>query len=71
MVLIMLSIVSITLLIAASAVPPCLIATIGVSSKFGALGKRSYEERIWLQDLKILREDGGAVRELRRARRGA
>jgi hypothetical protein len=67
----MLSIVSMTPPIAASAVPPCLIATIRVSSKFGALEKRSYEERIWLQVLKILREEGGAVRQLRRARRGA
>jgi hypothetical protein len=67
----MLLIVLITLLIAASAIPPYLIATIRVSSKFGALGKRSYKERIWLQVLKILREEGGAVRELRRARRGA
>jgi hypothetical protein len=66
----MLSIVSIMPLIAASAVPPCLIATIGVSSKFGALEKRSHKERIWLQVLKILREEGGAVRELRRARTG-
>jgi hypothetical protein len=61
MVLIMLSVVSITPLIAASAVPPCLIATIGVSSKFGALRKRSYKERIRLQVLKILREEGAAV----------
>jgi hypothetical protein len=67
----MLSIVLITLLIAASAFSPCLIATIKVSSKFGALRKRTHEERIWLQVLKILREEGGAVRELRRARRGA
>jgi hypothetical protein len=45
--------------------------TIRVSSKFGALEKRSHEERIWLQVLKILREEGGTVRELRRARSGA
>jgi hypothetical protein len=70
MVLIMLSIVLIRLLFAALAVLPCLIATIGVSSKLGALRKRSHEERIWLQVLKILREEGGAVRELRRARTG-
>jgi hypothetical protein len=31
------------------AVPPCLIATIRVFSKFGALRERSYNERIWLQ----------------------
>jgi hypothetical protein len=40
--LIMLSILLITSLIAASAVPPCLIATIKVSSKFGAFGERFY-----------------------------
>jgi hypothetical protein len=40
--LIMLSIFSSTALIAASAVPPYLIATIKVSSKFGALGERFY-----------------------------
>jgi hypothetical protein len=67
----MLSIVSITPLIAALAVPPCLIATIKVSSKFGALGERFHEERIWLQVLKTLREENNAVRELRRVRRGA
>jgi len=42
----MLSIVSITPLIAASAVPPCLIATIKVSLKFGALGEMFHDERI-------------------------
>ena len=42
----MLSIVLIMPLIAAMAIPPCLIATIRVSSKFGALGERSYDERI-------------------------
>ena len=66
MVLIMLYIVSITLLFAASAVPPCLIATIGVSSKFGALRKRSHEERIWLQILKTHTEENNIVRELLR-----
>ena len=30
-----------------------------------------HESRIWLQVLKILREEYNAVRELRRARRGA
>jgi hypothetical protein len=64
----MLSIVSITPLITASAVPPCLIATIRVSSKFGALRERFHEERIWPQVLKILREEKDVVRELRRAR---
>jgi hypothetical protein len=45
------------LLIAALAVPPCLIATVRVSSKFGALRERLYEERVWLQVLKTLREE--------------
>jgi hypothetical protein len=62
----MLSIVSITPPIAASAVPPCLIATINVFPKFGALRERSYNEIIWLQILKALREEKNAVRELRR-----
>jgi hypothetical protein len=62
----MLSIVSITPLIATSASPPCLIATIKVFSKFGVLKERSYHEIIWLQVLKILREEKNAVRELRR-----
>ena len=62
----MLSIISIMPLIAASAVPPCLIATIKVFSKFGALEERSYHEIIWLQILKTLREEKNAVRELRR-----
>jgi hypothetical protein len=44
------------LLIAASAVPPCLIATIKVFSKFGALRERFYNELIWLQILKMLRK---------------
>jgi hypothetical protein len=42
----MLSIVSIMLLIAASAIPPYLIATIKVFSKFGALKERPYYEII-------------------------
>jgi hypothetical protein len=61
----MLSIVSITLWIAASAVPPCLITTIKVFSECGALEERSYHEIIWLQILKTLREEKN-VRELRR-----
>lgn len=69
--MIILSIILITVLIAALAVPPFLIATIKAFSKFGALGKRSYNEIIWLQILKILREEDGAVQELRGARRGA
>jgi hypothetical protein len=62
----MLSIVLITPPIAAFAVPPCLIATIKVFSKFGALEERSYNEIIWLQSLKTLREKKDVVRELRR-----
>ena len=62
----MLSIIPITPSIAAFAVPPCLITTIKVFSKFGALEERSYHEIIWLQILKTLREDKNAVRELRR-----
>jgi hypothetical protein len=52
----MLSIILIMPPIAASAVPPCLIVTIKVFSKFGALKERSYYEIIWLQILKTLRE---------------
>jgi hypothetical protein len=65
----MLSILSLTPSIAASYVPPCLIATVRVSSKFGALRERFYRERIWLQVLKTFREENEDVRELRRARR--
>jgi len=53
----MLSIVSLMLSIAALAVPPCLIASVRVSSNFGALRERFYEERIWFQILKTLREE--------------
>ena len=60
----MLSIVLITPPIAALAAPPCLIVTIRVSLKFGALGERPYDERIWLQ--MKLREEKNAVREFRR-----
>ena len=31
---------------------PRLIATVGVSLKFGVLGEKSYQKRIWLQALK-------------------
>ena len=62
----MLSIISITPPITASAVPPCLIATVEVFSKFGALEGRPYHEIIWLQILKTLREEKNVVRELRR-----
>ena len=64
--MIILSIVLITPPIAASAVPPCLIATIKVFSKFGALEERLYHEIIWTQILKTIREEKNAVRELRR-----
>jgi len=37
-------IISITLTIATSAIPPCLIAAIKVFSKFGAVKERSYYE---------------------------
>jgi hypothetical protein len=48
-VLAILSIVSLTLSIAPSAVPPCLVTTIGVSSKFGALrGKVSSRKNMVL-----------------------
>ena len=50
-------------IVTASAIPPCLIATIKVFSKFGALKERSYHEIIWLQILKTLREEKNAVRE--------
>ena len=53
-------------LVAASAIPPCLIATIKVCSKFGALGQRLYNKRIWLLILKIVKDDNDAVRELLR-----
>jgi hypothetical protein len=66
----MLSIVSITPSITASAIPSCLIATIKVFSKFGALGERLYNEVIWLQILKTLRQEKNAVRELRRCDEG-
>jgi hypothetical protein len=41
-VLVMLSVVSLALSIAASAASPCSIATMGVSSKFGVVGRKSY-----------------------------
>ena len=42
---------SLTPSISASAAPPCSITTTVVSSKFGVLGGKFYQERIWLQDL--------------------
>jgi hypothetical protein len=62
----MLLIILITPPIAVSAIPPYLIATIKVFSKFGALKERSYHEIIWHQILKTPREGKNAVRELRR-----
>jgi hypothetical protein len=62
----MLSIVSITPPITALAIPPCLIATIKVFSKSGALKESSYHEIIRLQILKTLKEEKNRVRELRR-----
>jgi hypothetical protein len=60
----MLPIVSLTPSIAASAIPPCSIITGRISSKFRALPERFYEKRIWLQVLKIFREEINKVREL-------
>ncbi len=67
--LILLLIVLLIPSIAAQAVPPCLIAIVRVSSNFGVLRERFYEERIWFQILKTLREENKEVRELCRARR--
>ena len=66
----MLLIVSIMPLIATSAIPPCLVATIKVISKFGALKERSYYEIIWPQILKTVRGEKNAVRELSRCDEG-
>jgi hypothetical protein len=66
--LVILSIVSITSPIAAWAVPPCLIATVRVSSKFRALRERSHIKRIWLQILKILKVENNTVREFLRCK---
>jgi hypothetical protein len=64
--LIILLIVLIMSLIAASAILPCLIATIKVFLKFGALTQRPYCEIIRIQILKTIREEKYVVRELRR-----
>ena len=70
--MVVLLIVLITSPIAVSAVPLCLIATIGVFSKFGALRERFHIRRIWLQMLKTLKEENDAAREfLRCGERGA
>lgn len=45
----MLSIVPFTALTAAPAFPPCSTATIGLFAYFGAIVRRSDQERIWLQ----------------------
>ena len=66
----MLSIVLFMQPIAASVIPPCLIATIKAFSKFGALEERFHHEIIWLQILKTLKEEKNAVRELRRYDKG-
>jgi len=62
----MLLIISITPSIAAFAVHPCLITTIKVFSKFGALEEKFYHKIICFQFLKTFREEKNAVRELRR-----
>jgi hypothetical protein len=64
----MLPIVSLTPSIAALAIPPCSIATGRISSKLGPLAERFYKERIWLQVLKIFREEINKFWELLRAR---
>jgi hypothetical protein len=66
----MLSIVLITPLIAVSAVPLCLITTIKGFLKFGALKKRRYIRRIWLQFLKTLKEEMMQPGSFSDARRG-
>ena|ERR1700709_579672 len=68
--MIILSIVSIRPLIVALAIPPCLIATIKKILKFGAIREKFHEERIYLQVLKIFKEESSTVLELHRARRG-
>jgi hypothetical protein len=52
--------------IAKLAIPPFLIGTIRVSSKFGALGERFHIQRIRLQILKTLEEENNIVREFLR-----
>jgi hypothetical protein len=64
-----LSILLITPLIAVSAIPPCLITTIRVSSKFGALRERCHIRRIWLQFSKTLKGEimqPGSFSDMRR-----
>jgi hypothetical protein len=56
--------------IAGSVIPPCLIATIRVSSKFGVLGERFHIQRIYLQILKTLKKENNVVREFLRYEEG-
>jgi hypothetical protein len=62
-VLVKLSIVSLVPSIAASVTPPCSIATVGVFSKVGVLGRKSFRGRIWLQALKTVCFKKHAFRE--------
>jgi hypothetical protein len=47
---------------------PCLIVTMRVSSKFGALRERPYKKRIYLQVLKTPKQKKAEVREFLRAK---
>ena len=62
----MLSIILIMPSIAAFAIPPCLITTDKVFSKFGALEERFFSQNNTSPILKTFREEKNAVRELRR-----
>lgn len=64
--LIVLSIFLSTAIFVASAVPPCLIATINVFTKSGVLKGKSYYEIMWLYILKTPRDEKNGVQELRR-----
>jgi hypothetical protein len=63
------SIVLLMPLIAALAIPPCLITSVRASLNFRALRERFYKEKTWFQILKTLREENKEVWELRRIRR--
>jgi hypothetical protein len=63
---IMLPILLVALPITSSAFPPCLTPTIKVFLKFGGLIERFYNETIWLQILKTLRQEKNPFRELLR-----
>ena len=69
--LVKLSIVSLAPLIASSVAPPWLIATEGVSSRFGGLDGKSYWSCIWLQVLKTVCLQEYISREFRRSEEGA